>query len=660
MTFLSPLTLFALSLLALPIVIHLLSRRKAKRFDFPSLRHVRNTLSFRLRPKRVRRPLLLALRLIALALLIMGFARPLWTIGKKNQLAKVILLDASLSMRARGRADLARSRASDIINRLGSGERAAVLSFDTKAKVLSEFGADHTILLESVNRYTPGFGVADFSEAIRAASTILLNSGEASSEVYVISDFQSANLDRVESFASATTRIITVPIGAAFERNAFFTDITATRTDRTVDLSATEVVLALDGRAAKRRAFVIASPSGSKPEVEWRTESNGQITGRLRTVIADDFDDDDETYFLIDPKRNDRVTLIETENSGSVFLGAALESSAHSRGRVPFELDRRRDIPLDSSQLRSSSLVVVTLTASVKEPELKSLADYVTNGGNLQLFFDGEVNRDVLNLFAEHENAFPFKRISRIDDRSTLTLSATDRLASPLRAMSASAIDSIQSLRVHRGFSFETRGNANVLMRWNDGRAAMVSSKVGKGTLNVVGVPLEKTSSDFGLHPSFPLFIDSIVGSALRSSGFVAGFIGSAPELIGAPNDAISIFNPAGKAVQTTISEISARPELIFDRPGIFRVDSKGESRFVAVNTPSAESERALTAPDFAAKRFATAASQTQTTPASLDVQERAGKTWIYFLSAAFLLILTELFVAIRGNANSIRSEDVA
>jgi aerotolerance regulator-like protein len=94
MSFLVPFTLIALALLALPVLIHLLVRRRARRLDFPSLRFLRETPSFRLYPRHIREPLLLALRVFALALLILGLARPYISFNTGRRLTHVILLDA--------------------------------------------------------------------------------------------------------------------------------------------------------------------------------------------------------------------------------------------------------------------------------------------------------------------------------------------------------------------------------------------------------------------------------------------------------------------------------------------------------------------------------------------------------------------------------------
>src|ERR1051325_9748631 len=153
MSFLAPFTLVGLALLALPVLIHLLVRRRAGRLDFPSLRFLRETPSFRLYPRHVRQPLLMALRLAALALIILGLARPFMSLSARNRHTRVIMIDASLSMSTRGRAEAAREQARLIINRLGAGERAGLIAFSSDASVLAEATGDREALGRALQSY---------------------------------------------------------------------------------------------------------------------------------------------------------------------------------------------------------------------------------------------------------------------------------------------------------------------------------------------------------------------------------------------------------------------------------------------------------------------------------------------------------------------------
>src|SRR5260221_6958315 len=104
MGFVAPLVLMGLGALAIPVLIHLIQRERKRVVEFPSLMFLRRIPYQSVRRRRIRDWLLLLLRLAALALIVMAFARPFF---RRSELASaaqngareaVILLDTSYSM----------------------------------------------------------------------------------------------------------------------------------------------------------------------------------------------------------------------------------------------------------------------------------------------------------------------------------------------------------------------------------------------------------------------------------------------------------------------------------------------------------------------------------------------------------------------------------
>ena len=87
---------------AVPIVIHLLFRQRARRVEIGTLHFLRVVLRDQARRRKIRRWLLLALRAAGVLLLALLFARPFWrapeTLGSEREV--VILIDRSASMAA--------------------------------------------------------------------------------------------------------------------------------------------------------------------------------------------------------------------------------------------------------------------------------------------------------------------------------------------------------------------------------------------------------------------------------------------------------------------------------------------------------------------------------------------------------------------------------
>jgi hypothetical protein len=106
----NPIAFWALSILALPIVIHLLRRHRANRVPFPSLRFVRSAQTSVARLGRPSDLLVLAIRVAVLALAVSAIARPVLLtksrlVGWNASTARAVVVDTSASMRAAGRPD---------------------------------------------------------------------------------------------------------------------------------------------------------------------------------------------------------------------------------------------------------------------------------------------------------------------------------------------------------------------------------------------------------------------------------------------------------------------------------------------------------------------------------------------------------------------------
>ena len=107
MTFLAPWLLYALPAAGVPAVVHLAARRRAAERPWGAMRFLREAADATARRRRVERWVLLAWRTLAVLLLVLGLAGPVWTAASPGDADPadrpthtVLLLDDSLSMRA--------------------------------------------------------------------------------------------------------------------------------------------------------------------------------------------------------------------------------------------------------------------------------------------------------------------------------------------------------------------------------------------------------------------------------------------------------------------------------------------------------------------------------------------------------------------------------
>ena len=149
LSFLSPLFLLGALAAAVPVVLHLLKREPEARVKFSAVSLLRRAPVEHARRRHLNELLLLLLRVAALLLLAIAFARPFFASGLSSASATltVVALDTSLSLRAPGQFDKARAAA-----------RAAVAGADTDLVAVVTFDDIAQRVRPSLRRSRPGAG----------------------------------------------------------------------------------------------------------------------------------------------------------------------------------------------------------------------------------------------------------------------------------------------------------------------------------------------------------------------------------------------------------------------------------------------------------------------------------------------------------------------
>jgi len=168
MSFIAPLFFVALAALAIPVLIHLIQREKKQILRFPSLMFVQRVPYKSIQRRRIHNWLLLMVRLAALALIILAFARPFF---ERQDVAPigtgarevVVLLDQSYSIGYADRWERARGAAYDAINGLGSADRGSVVLFSSGAEIAlrSTAAGERERLTAAVAAAKPTDGASD-------------------------------------------------------------------------------------------------------------------------------------------------------------------------------------------------------------------------------------------------------------------------------------------------------------------------------------------------------------------------------------------------------------------------------------------------------------------------------------------------------------------
>src|SRR5258706_2193688 len=203
-SFLNPAFLWALPLASIPILIHLLSRRRLPEVQFPTVMFLRALEPREIRRLRLREILLLILRTLALILVIGAFARP--SVEPKGATmraaaAVAVVLDDSESMgardeQARTRIDGARERGLAIVDAARVGDEIAITTTTRTDAPLTNRSGDRLRLERTVRQLSATWLPGNSAAALERARRFLGRSTLRSRELYVIGDFQATDFTR--------------------------------------------------------------------------------------------------------------------------------------------------------------------------------------------------------------------------------------------------------------------------------------------------------------------------------------------------------------------------------------------------------------------------------------------------------------------------------
>ncbi|MEP0842140.1 MAG: BatA domain-containing protein, partial [Phycisphaerae bacterium] len=136
--------------------------------------------------QRLRNSLLLILQLLVLAAAALAIAEPMLSGHRGFEKAVVLMIDHSASMAAREgdatRLELARRAASDIINDLSTAQRAMIIAFADRARVLCPFTDDKAALRQAVQSIVQTDAPGRLTEAMALAEAHSTPIGEVGRE----------------------------------------------------------------------------------------------------------------------------------------------------------------------------------------------------------------------------------------------------------------------------------------------------------------------------------------------------------------------------------------------------------------------------------------------------------------------------------------------
>jgi len=463
MNFLNPVYLFALAAVAVPILIHIFSRRRVPEVPFSTIRFLNRSDRRSMMRINMRRLLLLLLRILAVALVALAFARPvvrgslaaLFPAGGSR--AACILLDRSYSMGVQGDEGVAferaKARVSSILDNLDRGDAVSLVLFDTATDALYDGELEKEAVFGALKGLGPSWSGTDLRSAVSFAERWLEGARRDVRELYIVSDFQRSALAgtvmggggapgprgassgapapgapgaEIPPIAPKAPRLpiraLLFPVQTNGASNVSIEEVLAPRvTLHKGETAALTIVLrntskdlaarfplevSLGGRRIIEKEIEIRPDNYLKETVIAPAERAGWIEGIVKKR-PDRLAADDTRYFTLDVREKSRVLLVADE--GSLYLEQAL-SPTGAEGDIA--VTKRGWRSFTSADLNGADVVLLGPGRGPEAGDVAIIDRFVARGGTAIVLLLSELKAAAQRL-SRYPLTFEFVEMSQ-------------------------------------------------------------------------------------------------------------------------------------------------------------------------------------------------------------------------------------------------------
>ena len=571
MSFAQPLFLLGMLGAMVPIIIHLIHRRRPRKQPFPAIELVIQSVQRVERRWRLRRFFLLLARVLLIATLAIAAARPLWgpdlaaTQQRSGPQRLAIVVDATLSMRAtyggKTSFDRATTEARNLIDRMGPEDMAVLIAVDTPPRVLVEQPtADKGQLLARLGTLEPSYMPGDVGEAV-SAGVQALGSGQTesppaesdqegpsfSARVVVLSDMARSSFQAAAALQVPGTSVVAgvdvvdvLPdIKPQARSNRAITAVEAVpvpgQTPRTIEVRAriqsfdkerpgqtpvpVDVTLKEEGRDLSLSTTDVVLGTIVDKVIRHSFDTAGMHPVAV-AVEPDALKEDDQRFTKVDVRRQVRVLVVDGAPSGVpkedevFYLERALQAGAADQ--PPPRIIGADDLP--RADLSGFDVVILAGVDVFNRQDGARLTQFVEGGGGLLITMSESTDAELYNT-----------ELGRMLPRTLRGLKQSGagqaggpsgwRIDTPpdgdaiTKIFRGDALGGLMSTRTSGYWLLQPSSDREmaVHLSFDDGQPTLVSQSFGAGRVSLLTTSIDRDLTDLPIRPAFVPLIRQVV-----------------------------------------------------------------------------------------------------------------------------------------------------
>lgn len=643
--FAAPYFLIGITAGIIPILIHLIYRKRAPQILFSTLRFLRISAQKTARRRRIEDLMLLVFRVLLFSLLAMGLARPFLRAGalltSNASVQAVIVLDNSLSMAATegdktayGRA---KETAQEILRDLPPGSKAALILTNASPRP-ETLSSDVPALFDAAANSEPAPARADLFGALACAYKLLGPLREPNREIYVISDMQKAawegkwlppqgeevnaihlilvsvrgKADRNLAVTGAELRIRGAAVGA---RGTIEAEIENSSGEDEANLP---VSLQINGQRVAEQVLAVPAHSKTAATFSHVFAQAGAATGAVEIKVDDCIESDNRRLFAADIGARTTVVIVKEQTAPISFLDPAFYLAVALDARISsgIVLSQVEHPRLAEAKLRGASVVFLVDLKKPSPAEIKALTEYVESGGRL-VIFPGDnsapgdfplalVPASFLKTIGNSEKRDQFSAMGKVD--------LDHPVFKPFLGLPPSAFAGVH-VHKYMDLGVPSGGDGRVLAYLDNGKPLLVERGLGRGKVMMFATAADASWSNLPLKRIFLPMIHQMVHHLAEEESRRADYIAGAPVRLALPKEAegkaLDVTDPMGRIKRIQPAESAGLTMAVYEDTDLlgrysWNVESKPDVKGVfVVNPDPRESDLSPIAPADVARQIA-------------------------------------------------------
>ena len=527
-----------MAVVAIPVLLHLLMRRKPVPHRFPALRFLQARSQVKKRRLKLQHLLLLLVRALALCMLVLALARPVlrgtgWIVDQEGPVAVACVVDTAprmlLRQENRTRLDEVQDIASKLFEKLPPESKIAIV--DTGDGGVS-FSPSAVVAANRIERLRAGASSVNLATAMNDAVRLLESSDIGRRELYVFTDLShggweqpvqadwdtlhpSVNLVFIDVSATHPQDFMLESLELSAERLTVGSPLNVSVTTRRVGPeSARSVAVEFqdqEGGFVRRGEKPVVWKDGEEQEVRFEINGlePGVHQGRVLIEGGDGLPADDSIEFTVDVGPPTRVLAASPEpvgTTGLIFVEAVAPFPLVSAGRSKFTVTLDSFDHLENASWSDFRSIVLIDPPPLPPRTWEMFHEWISKGGGLVVWLGPSAGKPVDFSSTESESVLggQIKRVWRSPDRSNYF--APSSLDHPVLAAFRRVGDSVpwQDFPVFRHWEFQpTSENDDVessaaiaLASYRNGLPALFERILGKGRVVIVTTPVSQSADD--------------------------------------------------------------------------------------------------------------------------------------------------------------------